>query len=110
MPELQEGAGPEGETGYGPSIEGDMEVARDPSEERAEHHANGGGKETGREGGAADGSNYRVSDDPGTEIADGSNYRDDEAEDSEIADGSNYRVTDDPGSTIADGSNYRDEP
>ena len=58
----------------------------------------------------ADGSNYRVSNEPGDESADGSNYRDDDAEDSGPADGSNYRVTDEPGSVIADGSNYRDEP
>ena len=59
----------------------------------------------------ADGSNYRVTDDPGPGVADGSNFRDDETNDpdSDTADGSNYRVTDDPGSTSADGSNYRDE-
>ena len=58
----------------------------------------------------ADGSNYRVEDEPGSETADGSNYREEDAEGSEIADGSNYQVQDEPGSEIADGSNYRDRP
>ena len=57
----------------------------------------------------ADGSSYRVEDEPGDEIADGSNYREDDAEreDPEIADGSSYTVKDEPGDEIADGSNYR---
>lgn len=58
----------------------------------------------------ADGTNYRVKDEPGPEIADGSNYRGEDADDSELADGSNYRDQEDPASTIADGSNYRENP
>ena len=45
----------------------------------------------------ADGSNYRVEDEPGSETADGSNYREENVEGSEIADGSNYQVQDEPG-------------
>jgi hypothetical protein len=57
----------------------------------------------------ADGSNYRVTEEPGSAVADGSNYRDDRWSD-DVADGSNYRVSDDDGSETADGSNYQDEP
>ena len=46
------------------------------------------GKNDGSE--IADGSNYRVEDEPGSETADGSNYREEDVEGSEIADGSNY--------------------
>jgi len=57
----------------------------------------------------AGGSNYRVTDEPGSAMADGSNYRDDRSS-GDVADGSNYRVSDDDGSETADGSNYQDEP
>jgi len=56
----------------------------------------------------ADGTNYRVKDEPGPKIADGSNYREEDVDDSDLADGSNYRDQEDPGPTIADGSNYRE--
>ena len=78
--------------GYAPHMPDRDERAEDDSSESQE----------------ADGSSYRLTDDPGSAAADGSSYRDDDAEDSESADGSSYRVRDDPGSATADGSNYRD--